>query len=605
MEFLNPGALYAAFVLPLLLVAYLIRGRPRRVVFSSLLFLTNLSPRASKRPWGALLLPPLFFLQLLLLALLILAMGEPVYSTRPLRLAIVLDTSASMQAIEGRATRFDLAREELRNLLGKQSPLARVDLYRTVPRIERVGESGLSLSETLAQARALAPLDLGDTEVDYEAELGRLKEAGNYDQLFLITDHPVRGRGGAIRAITVGRPQDNLALSSFYLSRASPAEERLTAAVEVSNFSAREERVELSVKAANRTIETRTIGAGPRSRAEAVFDGLPVYPYYEAEIETRDGLTLDNRRLALAPGLKGLGVLGVSPKPDALWSLRSLPGLSLRVVPPNTYGGIADGTHALEIFHFSAPSTLPQSHALLILPPEQNPIVRLGRPVSRPLISGWREPHALTRYINFALFRPAYARAITPMSASAEAIIETPEGPLALLLERQGYRYLVLGFDPLPFLGKENLPMSIFTLNLLDWFQEASGGSGSATGEPMALRGGQGGILVTPSGDQHRFGKGRQIFSATYHQGLYQVIRGGEREYRAVNFSNLKESDLLSPAVITLPDRAGSAEGESRRSALWPYLLLACLALFFFEWFANPPASRSAAPGSGDYARSG
>jgi hypothetical protein len=343
---------------------------------------------------------------------------------------------------------------------------------------------------------------------------------------------------------------------------------------------------------------------GPRSRADAVFEGLPAYPDYEAEIGARDGLVLDNRRLALAPGPKALGVLGVSPKPDVLWSLRAIPGLNLRVVPPKTYGVIADGTHAIEIFHFSAPSTLPQSHALLILPPEQNRIVRLGKPVSRPLISGWREPHPLTRYINFALFRPAYARAVAPLLASAEAIIESPDGPLALLLERQGYRYLVLGFDPLPFLGKENLPMSIFTLNLLDWFQEASAGSGAATGEAMALRGGQGGILVTPSGEQHRFGEGRQIFTATYHQGLYQVIRGGEREYRAVNFSNLKESDLHSPAVITLSDRAGNAQGESRWSALWPYLLLACLALFFFEWFVNPPASRTAAA-SGDYARSG
>jgi hypothetical protein len=51
-------------------------------------------------------------------------------------------------------------------------------------------------------------------------------------------------------------------------------------------------------------------------------------------------------------------------------------------------------------------------------------------------------------------------------------IIEGPNGALAFAVERRGIRYLTLGFDPLPYLGRENLPMSVFTLNVLDWFLE-------------------------------------------------------------------------------------------------------------------------------------
>ena len=36
MEFLNPTALFGLLALPLLLIPYLIRRRPRRVLFSSL-----------------------------------------------------------------------------------------------------------------------------------------------------------------------------------------------------------------------------------------------------------------------------------------------------------------------------------------------------------------------------------------------------------------------------------------------------------------------------------------------------------------------------------------------------------------------------------------
>src|SRR5881628_2391295 len=115
MEFLNPGALYGLLALPLLIIPYLIRRKPKRVIFSSLLLLTEPGTRAGGRPLGKLRLPLIFFLQLLLLTLLILALGEPVFSVRPNKIAIILDNSASMQALEDGKTRFALAKEKARN----------------------------------------------------------------------------------------------------------------------------------------------------------------------------------------------------------------------------------------------------------------------------------------------------------------------------------------------------------------------------------------------------------------------------------------------------------------------------------------------------------
>src|SRR5262245_43057147 len=113
MEFLNPAALFGLIALPLLLIPYLIRKRPQRVVFSSLLLFADLATNASDRPWGKLRLPPVFFIQLLLLTLLIFALGEPVFSVNPTKIAIVLDNSASMQTVEGDKSRFALAKRDL------------------------------------------------------------------------------------------------------------------------------------------------------------------------------------------------------------------------------------------------------------------------------------------------------------------------------------------------------------------------------------------------------------------------------------------------------------------------------------------------------------
>src|ERR687891_2210973 len=129
MEFLNPTALFGFLALPLLLVPYLIRRRPRRVIFSSLLLFTELAAHPHARRWGRLRLPPILFLQLLLLTLLVLALGEPVFSVRASNIAIVLDNSASMQTVEKQQTRFALAQEKARELLADLGAGGRVDLY--------------------------------------------------------------------------------------------------------------------------------------------------------------------------------------------------------------------------------------------------------------------------------------------------------------------------------------------------------------------------------------------------------------------------------------------------------------------------------------------
>lgn len=605
MEFLNPAALYAFLLLPLLLLAYLIRGRPRRVTFSSLLFLRDLSTRSAERRWRVIRLPPIFFLQLLLLALLVLALGEPVFSVRPLQVAVVLDNSASMQTREGPRSRFELAQEQARDLIGGLSARARIDVYQTVPRIERVGERGLGPAQARSLLSSLRPYDLGDSPVDVEAEIPRLRKEMHYEQIYLLTDHPIQGRSDTVRVITVGRPQDNLAITSLYLTRPSLGTSRLEARVEVTSFSTKETSAGLSLKAGERVLAARTLKIGARGRVETAFEGLPAYPYYEADLAARDGLALDNRRFAVAPTLRELRVLGISPRPQALLSLRSIPGLSVKVIPPADYAKSGVKDHAVEVFHFSAPSVLPQSHALFILPPEQNPLVAVGRAVTRPVISAWREPHGLTRYVNFALFRPTYARPLKPVSLVGETILESPEGTLAIAIEHQGFRYLVLGFDPFPYLGRENLPVSIFTLNILQWFQEAGGNGGTATGESLSLGSRRGGILVTPQGERLSFREGPQIFSRAYFQGVYQVLRDQEREYRAVNFHDAKESDLNHPEPIRLSDHGEIGASGGRFSAFWPYLLLLSVVLLLLEWFLNPPASRSAAGRRGEPAPAG
>ncbi|HEX2228050.1 MAG TPA: VWA domain-containing protein, partial [Candidatus Binatia bacterium] len=586
-------ALYGLFALPLLLIPYLMRRKPRRYIFSSLYMFTAPGINPSARPLKRLRLPLIFFLQLLLLALMVLALGEPVFTTRPAKVAIVLDNSASMQAMEGGKSRFTLAQEKAAGIFAELGLGATLDIYLTAPRLERFGRQSFSPAEAARALRGLKPLDVGEAPLDYGNALAVLAREQQYDRVYLLTDRPAQGQGGAARVVTVGRAQPNLALTGLSVHPVSLAESRLDASAEVANFSDKEARVQLTLRGGGAPLGRREIAIKAGARASASFEGLGTHPYYEAEIQTGDALALDDRRFAVASATKTLRILAVSPRPQQLTSLRAIRGVELDIVAPDDYEKTDRSRYGLEIFHFAAPTVLPRNPTLFILPPEQNDLVEFVSAAANPAVSGWRDGHRITRYVNFSLFRPRYARAFKPREPG-DSVIRSAQGPLVYAITKQGVSYLVLGFDPLPYLGQENLPMSIFTLNVLDWFFAFSGERGSATGELISFRGAQpGDRIITPAGEQFPLQRGTNAFAGTAHQGIYQVLRGNEKHLLAVNLRDVDESDLRQATPIVFKAESDPRTGTSVLLPFWPYFLLAALLLLLLEWFIKPPMTRS------------
>ena len=592
MEFLNPTALLGLFALPLLLVPYLTKKRPRRLTFSSLILFTQSGTPTSRGLWGRVHLPPVFFLQLLLLAFLVLALSEPVFSVRPTRIAIVLDNSASMQALEEGKTRLLLAQQKAQTLTQELGGSGRVDFYTTTPRLQRVNAEPLTPAQANQVIASVKAYDLGDAPIDYDQSLGALAHEQNYQRIYLLTDHPAGSQGTIARVISVGTAQPNLAITAFDVRRSSIAASRLEASATVTNFSSRDEKVKIALKTNGATLTSRDVTVLAGKPATVMFEGFAAHPTYEVEIDPSDALPLDNRRFAVAPGSRNLRILAVTPRPEAAESLKSIPGVTVDVIAPADYGKAARSDYSLEIFHFAAPATLPDNPSLFILPPEANPVVESGAPVGSVQVSSWREPHELTRYINFSLFRPAYARPLKPKTAG-DIIIDSPNGPLAFALEHRAARYLFLGFDPLPYLGRGNLPVSIFTLNFLDWFLDSAGTKAQATAEPIAFGAVESGdTLMTPRGRNIALNGRGTVFQDTYEQGIYEWRHGREARWFARNLAAEQESDLRAPRRIDLHDAAKAPGAPSAMLTFWPYLLIASLLLFVLEWFISPRMTR-------------
>lgn len=591
MEFLNLPALYALGALPLLLLPYLVRRKPRRHVFSSLLLLQAFATRPEKRFWGRLRLPWLFLLQLIILAALVAAAADPVWrSASGERLAIFLDNSASMQALEEGKPRFDRAREEALRVLRNAAPATRVDVYLTVPWTGIAGRD-LEPADAAALVRNAQAYDLAESGADYADLVERLIEERDYHRILLLTDRPVQGGTRTIQNATFGRPRGNVAITRFDLDPGGFGSAGSSARLEVANFSLRERRIEAVLFGEGTRVATRRKRVPAGESAVFEFDDFAARAYYEARVEIDDAepdpLALDNRRYAVASSGATSSILGVSPRPEALESLRAVPGLDIAVTPPEDYRTAADEKYGLEIFHFAAPRELPQNNALFILPPEDNPMVRLGAPEADKGVSSWSDVHPLTRYVNIAMLRPRYTRTLEPR-LPARSILNGPSGPLAVVFERNGFRYAALGFDPLPFLGRRNLPMSIFTLNVLGWLRGGMAAVNQSTGVPLELAGDVRQTLTPAAAGAPPEGTAPSRPPVLF-QGVYERFRNGKRELVAVNFDAPRESDLLHPVPVVLEATAGQAGKAQGARRLWPYVIAICGLLLALEWFANPP----------------
>src|SRR5262249_30866660 len=155
-ELLNPTGLLWFSLLPLLLVPYLVRQRPRRRTVAALFLFNGIEPAQRLRLGGRLRLHPLILLQLLLLVAAIAALCRPSLSSTDVRPALVLDNSASLTAIEASGeTRFAAAmRAADQRVAG--DPAGNWDLFLLSPTPHELAQ-GLSPSQARSRIAEASP----------------------------------------------------------------------------------------------------------------------------------------------------------------------------------------------------------------------------------------------------------------------------------------------------------------------------------------------------------------------------------------------------------------------------------------------------------------
>ena len=589
MGLLYPGALAFFALIPVLVLAYLAKERPSRVTVSSVLAFRALRGFRRERFGGWPRLDWMFFAEVLILSLVVLALAGPFIWKRTAPLAVVIDNSAAMQALTPAGpTRFDVARQKLDAALSVEDGGGEISVYVTAPQPRRIAPPFITLTEARLALSRLKPTDAPNDQTTLENFLSNLCSEARVAKVIFAGGsalaEPVPAR---IHPIAVGDAVANAAIGSFTLRREVLGAEALHASLTIANFSPDTRTLDLVVSGDGKEVAHAREALGARETATLEFPAIPTARIYEAKLAPDDALALDNVAYATAGSVKNVSILFISPTPADAAGLNSIPGVEVTAKNPDSYSPDELGNYDLAIFEYSTPTDLPAVNTMLVMPPPDDPVFGLTvTPTAKVQIAGWRTTDTLTDSVNFRLLTLRGGEYFGSHPWMSQ-VVGGDGGALVLKGERGAHRFVATGFNPFPYLGKRNLPMSVLTLNAISYLAGLGGSSsGYRTGQPWLAPAGVERVIL-PSGKKKTAHPGT-LFTDVAEQGVYELVGpGGAQTPRAVNLADLTESDLSSSPLLKVEaaNSGSAAEPLMEKSSLSDYLLLAIIALTALEAF--------------------
>ncbi|HEX9998780.1 MAG TPA: VWA domain-containing protein, partial [Abditibacterium sp.] len=305
---------FAALLGGIVLLYVLRLKRKERVVPSSLLWQSAIRDLQANAPWQKLRSSLLMWLQLAFLALAVLALVRPalkMLSSGGQTIAVVIDSSASMQATDVSPSRYDRARNEANRLIGS---LAATDSGTLIAAGAPTRVLAPLTGDKSALKRAVALAQPADTGADLREAIvlaaSLLKDKRN-PQIYVLSDGataPLQeinvGKAG-LQFVKIGTRSDNLALTALDARRGYGASNRAQIFATVSNFSPRTQKINLELSRDGDLVEVRPLeipaasknSAGERQGGQksVLFEDLPFDSgQFSAKFDLRDDLASDN-----------------------------------------------------------------------------------------------------------------------------------------------------------------------------------------------------------------------------------------------------------------------------------------------------------------------
>lgn len=607
MNFLNPTAFLFALALPAVVLFYLLkRKRTVRVVPSTLLWTRFLAESQANAPFQKLRRHTLLFLQLILLALAVLALARPYFRgalAKPGLRVLVLDASASMQSTDEAPNRFEAARAGALALLDsmpsdglkavvlvagagtevRQAATSDKAALRRAVSTAGVTDAPTRLVEALRVAEVLTR-NVADAEVHLfsDGAVRGLEEFGTRDLPLVYHRVGKRGRNAGLVHLDVrANPED-------------PAQRAVFASV--ANFGPDTVSGTAELRFDGQLVESRPISVTATNTVAMVFlatqerDGV-----FSVHLVASDDLAADNQaripsRLPAAVRIR-LVTRGNRFLEKAL--LATGPRVELRVVADL---GANEPAVDVTVLDDVIPAVWPAGNLLAVHVAATNWFPEGVGTVEAPPVVDWRNTHPLLRFVGFDTVQVAESLSVrTP--GWATALVDSPRSPLILAGETGGHRVVWVGFDLLQSTWPLRIGFPIFIANAVGWLDPDSAKSdrlrvrpGDALRLPLESPVPEATVTL-PDGSTQTvpLGTGARefVFAGTASQGMYQVRIGTNRVEFAANLLDPAESDTRPSEAIDLGRRGvvAAAPGTRANVESWRWFAVLVLGLLLAEWW--------------------
>lgn len=628
-ELKAPSGLWLLGLLAPLVLLYVLKIRRQRVTVSSTwLWAAAARDLAAKSPFKRLIAQLPLALELLVLGLLALALARPASRAGHIagdHVAIVVDTSASMAAIEpdGR-TRLAHARDAASSVIAGLAPGAQA-------LIVEAGRDAHVLSPMDSDRRrleaALAKLEATDAEGRMTQAIAtassQLRSYERNARLVVVSDGALADRDAfaashlPLELVRIGGPVENVAVVRLDIASAEDKathREQVQAFAMVQNYGQKPRSlyVTLSMRNVVEPLASRRIDLGPGERSPVVLGFEPAPGDAGAgliiELSPHDALPSDDRAYGRVPSGAKLQVVMAPAKSNA-WVARALAsdpnvellGSSLSGLPS---AGVA--TDALIVVSGACPANAPGGD-LLILDPPAGPCgtALVGPSIDHPAVTSWAEVDPRLRFLSLDGVELRTARRLEADSPQS-ALVQSREGTLIADASGPGRSITVVGFD----VGESNWPLKasfvLFMRNVVELARShrVRGAEAPArAGEPYSLR-----VpidvseveLESPGGSRQKLTArdGLCVVPNLAKAGFYFASYAGKTpgsSLFAANLTSERESDLRPRELPTRQGQplAARAAGELDSAVTdWSWLL-AALALLLIAvdvwWVTRKP----------------
>jgi hypothetical protein len=620
MSFTNPTALFWATLAVPIVIFYLLKVRLRRVPVATTMFWEQVFEEKQPRAiWRQLRNVLSLLLQLLFLGLLVLAIGNPVAKNsvqRQRRVIVVLDNSASMQAIDtdGRR-RFDVALDDVRQII---TSLKHQDEMAIVLAGGRSAVAcGLTSHPTtlLETLHGISATD-GPTRLESSLPLARrLLAKHQHGEIIVVTDAALPSAlSSDVVWSLIGNTIGNVAITELQVRRSPLDPLAYDILLEVSNFNDRQVGFTLDLELNDALLDVVPLElAAGESLQKVISRTSREGGILQASIAVQtangsplsDGLAADNIAYAILPAQRRIAVTLVT---EGNWFLQhvlqanELIDLTIAQEIPQPIA--AD---SVVVLHGSVPEKLPKGRIFVVEPDRSTDLWQLTGELQRPLVDKQQSDHNLLKFVRLDNAVMAEAKWLVPV-ADHETLVEAVSGsPLYLRFARPEGDVLVLTVN----LERGDLPLRtafpILFSNALTWFSGESADfipavrTGSHTRLQLPMN-----LATAPHAEVKLALTSPSLQSQTISQHGRAVVLPDLNEAGIWTLERSPSSDTIMPAakssgtMLIACNIADAAESDLRRtdagpradvesagyggSPLWLYAVIAAAVLLVLEW---------------------